>query len=653
MSQTFDDFVPPRYPGPVTTARQTRAKLFYLALAGFGFTLALLGGSSGLQAFGLGLVFPGAGFLQYLGDGWFWTAAHLFLFLLSALAFGFSLYYLWFYRGNAVGPVAIWFLSTLGAGLMDHHHQFEAAPVLVLALLIGSVGLAQRANKKMRRTREENLERRRAAIAETEIKAAASPVDPATCLREVKELSLEDLRLLRYAYDRSLQPIDEWNGFTSKDEWQGGATRYQVLFLGWALSLANFTALPAMRGYLQQAQLNLIEKCKERRVWSYWRWERLFGGLIWDPDPFPVDNVMFSGYLGKSLGFYQNATGDRRYDEKGSLTLRDAGGKEYAYDYPKICSVLAKQKEEAEFGHIGCEFNFLFSWCNVMGNTALAAKSAGMEATDTFGGATGWAERQSRYRESYRDEFMHIDGTVIFGKTKWLGLPLPMNSLFGMKDSFFLLAHAAHLNPVLPDLAALQYELAKSEVLERPGKIDLESVTMPDVATGEPGIGWCAAMLHLAAQEQGDAQTAELAAQLIEEQCPAVVSDGVMHYPGETVWVHAQMIMGRVATTNCQYDLANKGSDERWLNGPLLTDATYPKVQVAKAVSDGAHLELVLYPENEPDTQEIELSQLEANRQYRVTGNSPNEQVLSADTQGKARLSVHLDGRTALRIEPV
>jgi len=70
--------------------------------------------------------------------------------------------------------------AALGAGLMDHHHQFEAAPVLVLALLIGSVGLAQRANRKMRRTREENLERRRAAIAETEIKAAASPVDPAT-----------------------------------------------------------------------------------------------------------------------------------------------------------------------------------------------------------------------------------------------------------------------------------------------------------------------------------------------------------------------------------------------------------------------------------------------------------------------------------------
>ncbi|MCY4566072.1 MAG: hypothetical protein OXE40_16505 [Gammaproteobacteria bacterium] len=650
MSQTFDDFVPARYPGPVTTAKQTRAKIFYLALAGFGFTLALLGGSSGLQAFGLGMVFPGAGFLQYLGDSWFWTAAHLLLFLFSAAAFRFSLFYLWFFTGNAVGPVAIWFLSALGAGLMNHQHQFEAAPVLVLALLIGSVGFFRRANRKVRRTRKESLERRRAAIAEAKIRAPASPIDPATGLREVKELSPEDLKLLRYAYDRSLQPVDEWNGFTKKDEWQGNATRYQLSYLGWALSLTNFTALPAMRGYLQQAQLNLIEKWKEPRVWSYWRWERLFGGLVWDPDPFPVDNVMFSGYLGKSLGFYQNATGDRRHDEKGAFTLRGSSGKEYAYDYPKICSILAKQKEEAEFGHIGCEFNFLYPFCNAFGNTALAAKSAGMAATDTFGGAVGWAERQPRYRESYRDEFMDIDGTVMLGKTKWLGLPV---SLPGMKDSFSLLIQAAYLNPVLPDLAAFQYEVAKSEVLERAGKIDLESITSADPATGENGIGWTAGMLHLAAQEQGDAQTAELAAKLIEEQCPSVVSDGVMHYPGESVVVHAKMIMGRVATTNCQYDLANKGGDERWLHGPLLTDATYPKVQVAKAVSDGTHLELVLYPENEPDAQEIELSQLEADRQYRVTGSSRNEQVLSADTEGKARLSIHLDGRTALRIERV
>ena len=76
-------------------------------------------------------------------------------------------------------------------------------------------------------------------------------------------------------------------------------------------------------------------------------------------------------------------------------------------------------------------------------------------------------------------------------------------------------------------------------------------------------------------------------------------------------------------------------------------------MQVAKAVSDGTHLELVLYPENGPDTQEIELSQLEPDKQYRVTGSAQNEQNVFADYQGKARFSVDLDGRTALRVERV
>ena len=49
----------------------------------------------------------------------------------------------------------------------------------------------------------------------------------------------------------------------------------------------------------------------------------------------------------------------------------------------------------------------------------------------------------------------------------------------------------------------------------------------------------------------------------------SVVSGGVMHYPAEAQQVHAHLITGRVATTNCQYDLVNEGSDERWLNGKI------------------------------------------------------------------------------------
>ena len=354
------------------------------------------------------------------------------------------------------------------------------------------------------------------------------------------------------------------------------------------------------------------------------------------------------------MALYGNVTGDRRYDEEGAFTLRDANGDEYAYDLPKICEVLGRQLDEADFGHIGCEPHFLYPICNMFGNTAIAAQSASSAATPRFEGSGYWAERQAQYRQSHRDEFTSIDGTVLFGRTLVGGFLVEFP---GILDSFNTVTQAAYLPSVLPEVAAFQLEIAKSDLFERKGSgyelRDLESITSLDPTTGEKGVGWTLAMLRVAAKEQGDEETAELAGKLIEEHLQAVVSGGVMHYPKEGLPVHAKLIMGRVATTNSQYDLVNQGSDERWLNGPLLTDATYPKVQVAKAVSDGTNLELVLYPENEPDTQEIELSQLEPDKQYRVTGSARNEQSVFADAQGKARLSVDLDGRTALRFEQV
>ena len=44
---------------------------------------------------------------------------------------------------------------------------------------------------------------------------------------------------------------------------------------------------------------------------------------------------------------------------------------------------------------------------------------------------------------------------------------------------------------------------------------------------------------------------------------------------------------------------------------------------------------------------------LEADQLYRVADSSRNEQVLCADTEGKARPSVYLDGRTVQRIKRV
>lgn len=654
MRLKFDDFVPTRYPGPVTESRQVRAKIYYFILAGLGFALSLLASGDGMQAFGLGLVFPGAGFLHYLAGGWALILTHVALFVVSVILFVGALIFCWVWNGNIIAPMAVWFLSALGAGLMNHGHSFSAAPLLVFMLVLALALALSRSNKKEKRKRVENLKRRKSVI--KEINLPVSPIDPGTGFRKVRELSLEDLQHLRYAYDRALQPTDEWNGFTKSfnSEWQGAGTRYQLSFLCWALSMANFSSLPSMRGYLQQAQLNLIEKSQQPRVWSYWRWERLWGTLTWNPDPFPVHNMMYSGYFGKMIGLYQNATGDLRHDEEGSIHLKGTGGEEYSYDFPKICQILAKQYEKNDFYYISCEPNFMFSICNIFGNTGLAAKSATSNDSGSFDGAPGWGELQSRYRQKHIDEWMKIDGTGKMGMSAYLGLPLAPP---GFSDSTSQLMQAAYMSSVLPDVAAFQYQIVKSEIV-REGDTGLEladinSLIMPDIATLKKGYGWSMAMFLIAAKEQGDAKTAEFIEKLIEEYYPSVLSDGIRYFPEESVSAHAKMLMGRVATTNLQHDLVNTGSDERWVNGPLLTDVIYPKVQVAKAVSDGINLDLVLYPENKPDVQDIEISQLLAEQKYSLSGSSKNAFNFFADAEGKAKLSIHLDGRTELTITKI
>jgi hypothetical protein len=640
MNKKFDDFLPLRYPGPITTARQARMKAIYLCVAALGMVLALIPSSSGLQAFGLGLLFPGAGFLQYLSGGWLMVVAHLFLFVFSGVLFVLGLI-AWFWTANVLAPLAVWFLAALGAGLMNHHHSFSGAPAVVVILVIVLAIIAKDRNAKHLRERQENLAKRKAAI--TQFDTPESPVDIDTGMPEVKELSREDLEALRFAYDRALQPIDEWNGFHMGQQWQGESTRYQVNMLSWALSLANYNALPAMRTYLQDAQLNLIEKTKSHKMWSYWQWESLFGLLRWNPDPMPNANIMYSGYTAMQIGLYQAATGDLRHDDEDSFVLKNPNGESYIYDFPKIVGIVNSQFEESDFCYFSCEPNFLFTYCNAFGAIALKSYDA-THGTDRF------EKIEPRYREKHKSEFMHIDGNVMFGKSAHTGLPLNI----GPNGS--LLFQSIFMSPLLPDVSSFQWEIAKSEFVRKTEHglelVSREKLISPDPATLKKSEAYTLALFTLAAAEQGDTEAFEFGNKMINEYCPPVLDGGVRYIPGVSIMVYARFIMARVVRTKGLHDLVTKGSDPKWLSGPILTKANYPMVQVAKAVSDGVNLELVLYPENEADTQEIEISQLQPNRNYAIKKviDGDVDQTVLTDENGQITIAVELNDRTELHI---
>ena len=82
-------------------------------------------------------------------------------------------------------------------------------------------------------------------------RAAARPIficstrrcapEPAIADRD-RELSAQDVKLMRFLLDRALQPLEAFDGFEWLDQFQTAAVRYQLNFIGYALSMAQANA---------------------------------------------------------------------------------------------------------------------------------------------------------------------------------------------------------------------------------------------------------------------------------------------------------------------------------------------------------------------------------------------------------------------------
>jgi hypothetical protein len=89
---------------------------------------------------------------------------------------------------------------------------------------------------------------------------------------------------------------------------------------------------------------------------------------------------------------------------------------------------------------------------------------------------------------------------------------------------------------------------------------------------------------------------------------------------------------------------------DHWRRGPFLAEAAYPDVLVARAVSDGTGLDLVLRPGDGPVQTTLGLQNLKPDTEYLVTGAvSP---TVRADAGGAASLPIALRERTEVRIAP-
>lgn len=362
--------------GPVTRSRLVRSMAVYACLYVLSAATITLSARPGLEAFALGLILPGGGFLAWAGPDTPIQILAIGLFFASFLMFLVAVV-IWFATGNILAPIAVWLVAALAAGFAGWggtpQTPWAAAQQIVPFGALSAMGFAFGAacyvgRRGLRRRADLNAHLR---LAEARIGPASGPPNPAG-----DELSEDDLRLMRLLLDRALQPVEAFEGFEWVDQFQTAAMRYQLNFMSYALSVAQAVHLPACRGYFHTAQENLVAKQRNYRVWRYWKLENMWGNLRMGADPVARDNIMFSGFLAAQIAYFHGATGVRTFDEPGSLPFEHPSGERYAWSLPALINVLAGGYRGAEYGLLACEPNWIYPLCNAISASAIRAHDA-------------------------------------------------------------------------------------------------------------------------------------------------------------------------------------------------------------------------------------------------------------------------------------
>lgn len=621
-------------PGPVTRRYQRRTLIVYLACVGIGALPMVLGASGGWQAAGLGLWLPGAGFVA--AGGW-----HLLLFPLTLALFAFAIV-AWFWAGMVVAPIGVWLgAAALAAWLAPAEVSALAHAAVAVVMAAGALYVARAI--KRRHARDEARARARqqtlpGSLAEVRERSAVLPEAAG------RELDAGQLESLRYLLDRSLQPVDAFDGFTIIDQFQPAALRYQLNHMGFALGIAQGAYVPNFHGYMHEAQRNLIEKYLLRRVWGYWVYESCWGHFNFSNfDPAARDNIMLTGWFGMHVGQYMLNSGDRRYTEPGSLTFRLNGRTTYPHDVHSIVGSVAENygHYEKDFCLYPCEPNWMYPICNHYGMVALATHDR------LFG--TDYRDRiLPVWLDKLDTEFTDRSGSIIGLRSQLTGIEFP----FPVGEA----GYANYANCFAPDRARRLWAIARKEIEPAitAGPDGQPRVSLPGkgLDAGNYSRGFVAAYggIMAAAREFGDEDVALAAQRSLDQDCSPLRDGGSLGYLGGSNLANVNVAMARLMRTGDFRRSFVEGPPEPTLSGPYLTDVRYPDVLVARAWSDGTNLDLVLHPGRTPARHRIAIRNLQPQRRYQVQG--ALEPAVVANADGSAWLSVDVAGRTAVTLEP-
>jgi hypothetical protein len=253
------------------------------------------------------------------------------------------------------------------------------------------------------------------------------------------------------------------------------------------------------------------------------------------------------------------------------------------------------------------------------------------------------------FRRGFEQEFLSTDGRTIGIRSSMTGLTIPaMTSILSDCAVIWQLA------PVFPDLARGLWETVRHEWVDLPAdgpaRIAMRGWDRIDTGNYRRVPATAFAAIAWAAIEMGDT---ELAARLLDDAdatLDPVVEGGVKRFRKASTLSNAALMGATVANAATHRQRVARGMPTAWQIGPILDECDYPDVLVARAVSDGQDLRLVLRPGTEPARRTIGIADLLPEQRYDVRGAVAPE--VPAGRDGRATLEVDLGDRVELTMTP-
>jgi len=460
-----------------------------------------------------------------------------------------------------------------------------------------------------------------------------------TSARHIVELSTDELEIERYLLDLTLQPIDSFDGFTMIEQYGLSALRYQLSYLQYALAMAQYTRTPAFTGYLTEAQSNAIEKMRDRRVWNYWSHENLIGYQRWNPDPIVYHNVMYTGFFAAMLGLFESLN-DGRFSEPGALTLTWSDKQSFDYEFASVAEAVRRNMAASEHVMYPCEPRLIYPMCN-------AFAISGLLMHDRLHGSVLTADLVEQMRESLVvNKYLRPDGRFVSCRG-------PMRfSLPPAVGNDAIVSYWFHAT--MPEVSERTWSVIRERFLKIADddvKLRTELFDGLDPGNYARGDAMTRATVIATANEMGDSEAARAVESTLNERHEIIRQGGARRFDGLSTLANAAFALGRFTREHSARNLILGHVPAEWRTGPLLAQAAYPDVLVARAVTDGRALELVLVPGDGPRRTELRLERLEPTRRYMVSGAVTSD--LTADQHGGALLEVDLGGRREVTIAPL